>query len=187
MRIRIIPFEEKYLNDIRNINVSVSSHPNKPLEEKLLCQYLYIDYYAINSTENCFVAIDDDNNEIVGYVISEPDLNRYSNIILNEYMKEAIKLRKDFEGWLNNEVAMYSEFNNNYSAHLHMDVKPGHQHQGIGTMLIQEEMKHLKQIDARGVMLLCSESNERANNFYQKNGLDIIVKKPGVNIRGKKL
>ena len=34
MKIEIIPFNDKYLNDIRAINVSVSSNPDKPYKEK---------------------------------------------------------------------------------------------------------------------------------------------------------
>ena len=172
MDIRIIPFEDKYLEDIRNINVSVSSHPDKPFEEKQLCQFLYIDYYALNSKENCFVAMDDD--EVVGYVIAEPDYKRFKNIIINEYMMEAVKLRNDFGEMLKEEIVPYEKWNDEYDAHLHLDVKPGHQHQGIGTMLICHEFEHLKDIGCKGVMLQCSKKNERANNFYQKNGMNII-------------
>ena len=67
-----------------------------------------------------------------------------------------------------------------------MDVKPGHQHQGIGTMLIQHEFQHLKSNGAKGVMLQCSKKNERANSFYQKNGMNIIDESE-CYIRGIKL
>ena len=183
--IRIVELKNEYLQDIRDINVAVSTHPDKPLEEKKLCQYLYIDYYAFNSTDNCFVAVDE-NDEVVGYIISEPNLERYKNIILNEYMPVAKELRQDFEQYLYNEINFYDRWNNEYDAHLHMDVKPGHQHQGIGTALIQHEIEHLRQIGSSGVMLLCSKENIRANNFYQKNGLNII-EETTCNIRGIKL
>lgn len=186
MNIKIIPFEDKYLDDIRYINVAVSRHPNKPLDEKKYCQYLYIDYYAYNSKENCFIAIDEDNDECVGYVISEPDLNRYKRIIVNEFIPEAKKLRAEFEDWLYNEIKMYDTFVEEYDSHLHMDVKPGHQHQGIGTMLLQTELKHLKDIGKKGLMLLTSKENVNANKFYEKNGLQILSEKPTI-IRGIKL
>lgn len=181
---KIIPFEDKYLKDIEDINVAVSSHPNRPLPQKKLFQYLYIDYYAINSKENCFVAIQQD--QVVGYIICEPNFNRYKDIILNKYMEEAIKLCSDFELYLKNEVSTYEEKKDLYPAHLHMDVKPGFQHQGIGTALIEAELNHLKSINCEGVMLLCSKDNIKANNFYEKNGLKII-EETGCNIRGTKL
>ena len=187
MGIIIKEFTNKYLDDIRAINVGVSSHPNKPLEEKKLCQFLYIDYYAFNSTSNCFVAIDEDTDECVGYIISEPDLNRYKKIILNDYLPTAITLRSDFEQYLYNEVSLYESNINEYDAHLHMDVKPGHQHKGIGTMLIKHELNHLKQYGSKGVMLLCSASNINANNFYEKNGLTTFKEINGCNLRGIKL
>ena len=187
MNVKIYNFNESFLNDIRYINVAVSSHPNKPIEEKKLCQYLYIDYYALNATDNCFVAINEDNNEVVGYVIAENNLQRYKDIILNDYMPIATSLREDFKQYLENEVKGYEVFEKEYPAHLHMDVKPGNQHLGIGSMLIQHEFKHLKDIGCKGVMLGCSAENIRANNFYQKNGMDIIYQKQGTNLRGKKL
>ena len=55
MKIEIIPFNDKYLNDIRAINVSVSSNPDKPYKEKVLTAP-YIDYYTEFSKENCFIA-----------------------------------------------------------------------------------------------------------------------------------
>ena len=174
MTIKVINFEDRYLQDIRDINVAVSTHPDKPIEEKKLCQYLYIDYYTIFSKENCFVAIDEETEECVGYVISEPNFKRFKDHILNEYIYEAEKLRADFRQVLTDEMVPYEKWNDQYDAHLHMDVKPGHQHQGIGSMLIQHEFNHLRDSGCKGVMLLCSKRNINANNFYQKNGMDII-------------
>lgn len=183
--IRIIQFEEKYRQQIRDINVSVSSHPNKPQEEKLLCRFVYIDYYLTYSCENCFVAVNE-NDEVVGYVVSEPDFNRYKDIMLNHYMQEAVKLRADFKQYLYNEVGFYERWNDQYQAHMHMDVKPGWQHQGIGSELIQHQMDYYRQKEIKGMMLLCSAENIRANKFYEKNGLPVI-ETASCNIRGVRL
>jgi ribosomal protein S18 acetylase RimI-like enzyme len=67
-----------------------------------------------------------------------------------------------------------------------MDVKPGHQRKGIGTMLIQKEFEHLKEIGCKGVMLTVSPSRIGANSFYEKNGMELIGNE-GANVRGKKL
>ena len=64
MDIRIVNYETKYLDAIRAINVAVSSHPNRPADEKELCRHLYIDYYAFYSAENCFVALDKNDHEL---------------------------------------------------------------------------------------------------------------------------
>ncbi|NLZ75668.1 MAG: GNAT family N-acetyltransferase [Erysipelotrichia bacterium] len=184
MSIEIINFKNDFLDDIRAINVAVSSNPNKPYEEKVLCQHLYIDYYTEFSKENCFVARDTETGEIVGYIISEIDYQRYRNHMLTYYIPQAKAIRKEFEQVIKNEVEVYAPFNLQYDAHLHMDVKPGHQHKGIGTMLIQHLLTHLRKIDCKGIMLLVSKRNEKANNFYEKNGIKII----GENecyIRGK--
>jgi ribosomal protein S18 acetylase RimI-like enzyme len=183
MKIEIIAFEDKYLNDIRAINVSVSSNPNKPYEEKVLSQHLYIDYYTEFSKENCFVAINLENNEIVGYIIAEVDFNRFQHHMLTYYIPQAKAIREDFEQKVKDEVNTYAPFINSYEAHLHMDVKTGFQHQGIGTMLLKHLFTHLKSSGCKGVMLSVSKKNERANYFYEKNGMKIIGENIN-NIRG---
>ncbi|MBO4359213.1 MAG: GNAT family N-acetyltransferase [Erysipelotrichaceae bacterium] len=186
MSIIITEYRDEYLDDIRGINLAVSTHPDRPWEEKELCRHLYIDYYAFNAKDSCFVALDTENNEVLGYIIAEPDFQRYKNHILNEYMPEAKALREDFEDILKEEIRPYEKWNGEYDAHMHMDVKPGHQHQGIGTMLIQRMFEHLKDIGSKGVMLQVSKRNENANRFYEKNGMEIIDEAE-CYIRGKKL
>ena len=186
MSIMITPFKDEYLDDIRAINVAVSTHPDRPLAEKKLCQHLYIDYYVFNSRDNCFVAVDTDSNEVVGYIIAEPDYFRFKNHLLNEYMLEATALRKGFEDTIKEEIKLYEKWNDEYDAHMHIDVKPGYQHQGIGAMMIQRMFEHLRGIGCKGVMLLVSKKNENANRFYQKNGMDIIDEAE-CYVRGKKL
>ena len=173
MDIRIINYETRYLDAIRAINVAVSSHPDRPADEKELCRHLYIDYYAFFSKENCFVAVDE-IDEVAGYIISEPDFDRYKTHMLEDYLPEAMALREDFGDKIRKEIAPYEKWQNEYDAHLHMDVKPGFQHRGIGTMLLEKMLKHLKEIGCIGVMLQVSKSNENANRFYEKNGLKII-------------
>ncbi len=184
MSIRIVSFEDRHLDDIRSINLSVSTHPDRPADEKALFQHLYIDYYAIYSKDSCFVALD--GEEVVGYIIAEPCLECYRRHFLIDYMPTAISLRPEFEQYLKNEIRVYEKYHNQYDAHLHMDVKPGHQRKGIGTMLIQREFAHLKEIGCKGVMLTVSPSRIGANSFYEKNGMELIGNE-GANVRGKKL
>ncbi|MDI9541216.1 MAG: GNAT family N-acetyltransferase [Bacillota bacterium] len=183
MKIEIIPFNDKYLNDIRAINVSVSSNPDKPYKEKVLSQHLYIDYYTEFSKENCFIAKNLENNDIVGYIIAEVDFNRFQNHMLTYYLPQAKAIRKDFEQKVKEEVNSYAPFINQYDAHLHMDVKPGYQHQGIGTMMLKHLLNHLKNKGCKGVMLSVSKRNINANNFYEKNGMKIIGENKN-NLRG---
>ncbi len=186
MSIEIIRYEDRYLDDIRAINLAVSTHPDRPAEEKKLCQHLYIDYYVFHSKDNCFIARDSDTGEVLGYIISEPDFQRFRDHLFNEYMPEAIALREDFGDVIREEIKPYEKWNGEYDAHMHMDVKPGHQHRGIGTMMIREMFRHLKDSGCRGVMLLVSKKNDNANRFYQKNGMEIIDEAE-CYVRGRKL
>ncbi|MGI6608826.1 MAG: GNAT family N-acetyltransferase [Erysipelotrichaceae bacterium] len=174
MNIEIIKFKEEYLDDIRIINASVSSNPFKPYAEKVLSQHLFIDYYTEFSKENCFVAKNSENNEIIGYIIAEVDFQRFYRHMLTYYLPQAKAIREDFELKTIHEVTSYAPFVNQYDAHLHMDVKPGYQNQGIGTMMLKHLISHLKNIGCKGVMLSVSKKNEKANNFYKKNNFEII-------------
>ncbi len=173
MDIRIVNYETKYLDAIRAINVAVSSHPNRPADEKELCRHLYIDYYAFYSAENCFVALDK-NDEVVGYIISEPDFGRYRKHMLEDYLPEAMALREDFGDKIRQEIVPYEKWHDEYDAHLHMDVKPGCQRKGLGTMMLERMLEHLKDIGCKGVMLQVSRKNEKALRFYEKNGMKTI-------------
>ncbi len=184
MKIEIIEFKDEYLNDIRAINVSVSSNPNKPYKEKVLSQHLYIDYYTEFSKDNCFLAINTENNEIVGYIIAETDFLRYQNHMLTYYLEQAKAIEQSFEERVKNEVETYAFYHQQYPAHLHMDVKPGFQNHGIGTILLQFLFNHLRSINCQAVMLSVSKKNERANYFYQKNGMEIIGEDSKNNLRG---
>lgn len=172
--IKIVPFIAEYAKDIHYINEAVSTHKDRSDNEKALCRYLYSDYYLNNSFDNCFCALDDQNNEVVGYIISEPCFSRFENILLNEYIPVAEKLDSTFKKVIQDELIPYQKWNTEYEAHIHMDVKPGHQHQGIGSLMIEHMQKHLKEKGKNGIMLLCSKRNEGANHFYQKHGFEII-------------
>ena len=103
--------------------------------------------------------------------------------MLTYYLPQAKAIRKDFEQKVKEEVNSYAPFINQYDAHLHMDVKPGYQHQGIGTMMLKHLLNHLKNKGCKGVMLSVSKRNINANNFYEKNGMKIIGENKN-NLRG---
>lgn len=184
--IKIVPYKLEYAESIHYINEAVSTHPDRSEKEKALCRYLYSDYYLQNSSENCFCAIDDENNEVVGYIIGEPNFSRFNNIMLNEYILVAQELDHSFKKVLEDEMIPYQKWNEEYEAHIHMDVKPGYQNQGVGSLLIEYIQKHIKEKGRNGIMLLCSKKNERANYFYQKHGFD-IVDEYDCYVRAKKL
>lgn len=57
---------------------------------------------------------------------------------------------------------------------MHINIKPGYQHCGIGTSLFAALTEHLRGIGCKGVMLVVDSYNTNAINFYKKNKFDII-------------
>ena len=57
---------------------------------------------------------------------------------------------------------------------MHINIKPGYQHCGIGTRLFAALTEHLRAIGCKGVMLVVDSYNTNAINFYKKNKFDII-------------
>ena len=62
-------------------------------------------------------------------------------------------------------------FARSYPAHMHINIKPGYQHCGIGTRLFAALTEHLREIGCKGVMLVVDSYNTNAINFYKKNKL----------------
>lgn len=56
-----------------------------------------------------------------------------------------------------------------YPAHLHIDLLPECQHQGIGSRLIKTLADHLRRQRIKGLMLNVANDNKNALRFYEKN------------------
>ena len=183
--ITIRPAKKEDLREIQLINQLNSSHPDKPQNEKEFCLYLYSGYYMKFETENCFVAVNDDNDEIAGYILAVADCEDYLSQIENDYHSEAIKL--GFEQRFLEEIHTYEKYRAEYPAHFHIDVRPGYQRKGIGSMLLDAEIANLKDRGVRGLMLSVGKNKRSGNRFYEKNGFPIIDENEDSYIRGKKL
>lgn len=186
MLIEIIPFEDKYASQVYDINQAVSTHPNRPPKDKAFARYLYVDYYLTMSKENCFIALDTNKDLPAGYILCEPNLERFKHQMLDIYALEAEKLNPIYPSRLANEIAPFEKWHDQYDAHMHIDISPDYQHQGIGSRLLEKEFSHLKEIGCKGILLQVAKDNKNANAFYEKNGIKIIDEFSGF-IRGKKL
>lgn len=54
---------------------------------------------------------------------------------------------------------------------MHINIKPGYQHCGIGTRLFAALTEHLREIGCKGVMLVVDSYNTNAINFYKRTSL----------------
>lgn len=74
-----------------------------------------------------------------------------------------------------------------YAAHLHIDLLPRIQGQGLGRALIEAVLGSLREKGARGVHLGVGEENENATQFYRHLGFEVLAVRPGVRFLGMNL
>jgi ribosomal protein S18 acetylase RimI-like enzyme len=161
----------------------------------LFCIY-YIDY----EPENCFVAVDETENLVVGYILSsfdsETQQKKFRKKMLSKICRrvffytiwryhksfKAIRyMQKMFEKAPENENK--EKINIEYPAHLHIDILDQYQRQGIGSKLLEKLETHLKKNLIIGVHLGTSNKNVKAIPFYNKMGFSQIYEgPPGYNM-----
>ena len=74
-----------------------------------------------------------------------------------------------------------------YPAHLHIDILPEYQRQGIGHRLMKRLEQHLIKNNVPGFHLEVGSKNTLGINFYKKYGLEFISKDQFSTIFAKKL
>ena len=176
--ITIRNYQTKDKGNLRKICLETSSYPIDTEEQKKFLFLLYNDYYTEVEPENCFVAADE-NDEAVGYIICAENFKEYSKIFTKFYLPEIKKISISHYLTAVAEMTGHRVFSKKYPAHLHIDILPQCQGQGVGTQLIIALKKHLKSKGINSVMLSCGLNNTGAIKFYGKNNFKVIMKIAG--------
>lgn len=163
-------------------------------DEKLF-GYLFSQYYPQHEPEHSFVA--DDNGRVVGYILGSPDTDLQGKrfmakmvpkIILRMFLYTSMRYNKDFRMFLkeaavgitylklpkNPKNMPHEKINQNFPAHLHIDILEEYQRQGIGGKLIHAYISHMRKLGVKGIHLGTSEKNKKAVPFYKKMGFKIV-------------
>lgn len=147
--------------------------------DPFLLGQLFVAPYVIHSPTWCWVIL----NEGVpaGYFVSTPDSKSFYEWMeqiwappLREYYQNSGKnLHSEFETTMRGMIhakhqapALASEF----PAHIHMDLLPGLQKQGLGTKLFSLFHQRMKDFNIPGTHIGVSADNPGAMIFYQKQG-----------------
>ncbi len=72
-----------------------------------------------------------------------------------------------------------AELIRDYPAHLHINILPEFQGQGIGTTLLHAFLDRLRQCGVPGVHLGTSTLNPVSMKFYEQNGFTLLRESPG--------
>ena len=160
-------------------------------EDARLWYLIFIGYYARYEPEHFFVAVESNSNKVVGFICGTPDtLNQEA--IFRKHMVPRIKFRLfGFTSWryprsfkkvlemmrwvtVGTEDAENDPIIAQYPAHLHINILPGFQGQGIGSQLINRFEEHIATLGAKGIHLGTTNQNKKAVPFYHKMGFEIV-------------
>ncbi|MBN1328140.1 MAG: GNAT family N-acetyltransferase [Candidatus Heimdallarchaeota archaeon] len=145
-------------------------------------------YYVRYETDNCFVAVDPEKKNIVGYILSTLDTIKQKKDFKIKFIKEInsqIKLlprnkirAKIVANFIINRriTKKKKEFLETYPAHLHIDILPDYQRKGLGHKLMDVLENHFKENKVKGYHLEVSSKNITGINFYKKYDLNFISK-----------
>lgn len=131
---------------------------------------VFCHYYIEQEPENCFV-VADETDEVRGYIVCACNFETYATVFQDAYLKSDNPVTK-----MMGTAAMEAmkAFAAEYPAHLHIDMYPECQGQGVGRQLIETLVRHLYRKGVKGLMLDVSADNEGARVFYEKCGFRVL-------------
>jgi len=149
---------------------------------------LFTAYYLDYEPEHCFVA--DEGGAAVGYIIGSVDTIAqrlaFDRLVVPRIIRRAFTktlFRHPGDVWFllgltdhaDYERDLYSEdLVTKFPAHLHMNVLPGRQRQGLGTKLMARFLGAMREAGVPGVHLVTSTENKKALPFYRREGFDLF-------------
>lgn len=131
--------------------------------------------YAIDTS---FVATDGENRAI-GYVFCAPDYREYEKNY-RKYLLPVLRKHKFSRAVTKNlELIFERKLSRGMPAHLHIDILPEAQRQGVGHRLMNALMFRLKELGVPKVYLVVGASNVKGVSFYEKYGFAAVMELPG--------
>lgn len=185
--VKVLPFEDRYKQDVRAICLATAG-PNayKPKSTRFLLS-TFCDYYLEHEAEHCLVAVDTQTERAIGYILCAPCFNKFRRIFRREYFPKVISC-----GFFNVLEAFGSMvlpffFKKSYPAHMHIDILPDYQGNGLGTEMTQILLNKLECENVSGIMLTVDTVNTGAIRFYKRMGFDVILQLKSCTLMAKKI
>jgi len=184
-RIEIVPYEPKYRDAVRRCVFETgwggeSVAPFFP-DLEMFADMLVL-YYTDHASDYSYIPLVD--GEPAGYLLGEPDTEKYNRTMKNEIFPRILKnlmhgryrpgrtgirylargLRQELSG--ENTTPPLDMF----PAHLHIDLFAPYRRFGLGTRLINHYLEALRALGTPGLHLGSSTSHTEALPFYEKLG-----------------
>ena len=161
-------FQPKDRDNVRNICLANADNPKSKRQQNFIL-YTYCDYYIECEPENCFVAVNE-NDEVAGYIYCAENYAEYQKRF-NEIFLPKVKALGYFKWKASlSSYRLHAKYAAEYPAHLHIDILESYQRKGLGSKLVDTLKAHLAAKRIGGLMLTVGGSNELGINFYKKYG-----------------
>lgn len=145
-----------------------------------LLGHLYAGPYVVMEPESAFIL--DNGNNACGYILGTVDSDSFYKKMDSQWFSHLRDQYTDPLGdrssWTKDEQIIHQIFHPetpkqfpDYPSHLHIDLLPVAQGQGLGNKLMDHFMDYLKSQGSPGVHLGLGIKNERAFYFYKKYGM----------------
>ena len=183
---RIRPYEPRDRDGVRFACLNSEGPCTMTPAEQHFILTTYCDYYIEREPENCFVAANE-ADEAVGYVICAENYDIFWQVFRKEYLPRISESEKHFRQSASLSTVLQDKYKDFYPAHLHIDLLPEYQRQGVGSKLVDALASHLRDKGVPGVMLTVGSSNYVGQGFYNKYGFTLLEKTSGDVAYGLKL
>ncbi len=181
MNLELAPYQDGNLEELYLICLKTGFH-GKDASGKYFYPNILGDYFAAPYTffQPELITLAKDEQGIVGYILGTSDTAKF-NLWMNsfwlpkirpQYRRESVPHGYE-DDWLVELIQQDSKnepTQNQYPAHLHIDLLPRAQGKGLGKKLMNAYLGKLKEMGVSGVQLGVSQQNFGAMEFYLKCG-----------------
>ncbi|HEY5290634.1 MAG TPA: GNAT family N-acetyltransferase [Caulobacteraceae bacterium] len=147
-----------------------------------LIGHIYAGPYGRFSPECCFVVEDDAG--VGGYILGAFDTAAFESLLETvwwptlrpRYLDPSTRPRSEWSldeirAWqIHHPIVTPARLTEPYPSHLHIDILPRLQRQGVGRALMNRWLAHMRASGSRGAHLGVGSVNEGAVRFYHANG-----------------
>lgn len=160
-------------------------------DDKRLFFLIFIYYYMRYEPQHCFVAVENDNEAVVGFICGTPDTaaqqarfvqKMVPRIAFRTFLYTVWRYPRTFRTLIR-MLKMWREIDygettaallSEYPAHLHIDLLPEYQGRGLGTRLMRRFEEHMQSLNVQGIHLGTTNHNRKAVPFYRKLGFQVV-------------
>ena len=197
---RIRPFrpgDEAALAEVCLKTADAGADATGVLDDDELWAEIFVLPYVARHPEFAFVAETDDGR-VAGYIVGAPDSAEFETWFRAQWWPRHVVRWPDSHVTASrqDEIVRYAygrgssggqPFGDDYPAHLHIDLLPELQGQGLGRRLIETLEQALREAGVRGLHLVASVENTGGVAFYPRVGFEPIASSEGTRAFAKKL